>query len=99
MAQTHSGRFVLRIATDLHHDLTELARDRNVSLNQYIQNILASHVAGVATAEYCLNRAFDGSFAKVHDLAATYIQQIEEAYASTSRPTSNNHRKHTKVRE
>ena len=56
--QEYSGRFVLRIATDLHEALTHLADTRQVSLNLYVQNLVASHVAGVETATYAFEQAF-----------------------------------------
>jgi len=73
----YSGRFVLRIATDLHESLAELATDQGVSLNHYLQNLLSSHVGGVTTAEYAYHQAQASSLAKMEKYSAIYLQALE----------------------
>jgi len=40
----YSGQFHLRVGTSLHESLARLAESENISLNQYITNILARKV-------------------------------------------------------
>lgn len=45
MDKEYSGRFNVRVPKSLHKKLAELAKDDNVSLNQYIVFSLTSHIA------------------------------------------------------
>lgn len=43
--QEHSGRFLIRIPKGLHRKLAEQARREGVSLNQYVETVLATRSA------------------------------------------------------
>lgn len=44
---SYSGKFVARIPKSLHEKLAEKARDEGVSLNQYVEYLLAKGAGGV----------------------------------------------------
>ncbi|MCP3982484.1 MAG: toxin-antitoxin system HicB family antitoxin [bacterium] len=73
-----SGRFVLRIGADLHDALIDLAKDQGVSLNQYLQNLIARHLGGVETAEYAYQQAQARNLARMEKYSEIYLKAIEK---------------------
>lgn len=55
-----SGKFVVRIPTELHRKLVERARKQNISLNSYIVNLLSYN-----TPLEALERKFEECFGKL----------------------------------
>lgn len=77
--QEYSGRFVLRIASDLHESLARRAAERHVSLNQYVQNLLARHLGGVETGEYALMHALGAHRTAMAELFEDKVRQAARA--------------------
>ncbi len=51
---TYSGKFMTRIPISLHKRLVENAKKNNVSLNAYINSLLADRNSQIETLEKCL---------------------------------------------
>ena len=69
------GRISVRLPQSLHERLRELAKQENVSMNQFITLALAEKIAALSTEDYLLERAergnrtsFERAMAKVADV-------------------------------
>ncbi len=54
----------LRIPESLHERVRELAKQENISINQFISTALAEKISALLTAEYLEERALRGRRAK-----------------------------------
>jgi len=74
-----SGKFVIRIPTDLHRKLVERARNQNISLNQYIVYLLYYNIPLEV-----LERKFEECFGKLEPtlklIQFKYASEIEQGY-------------------
>lgn len=79
-----SGKFMVRLPRSLHRRLVELAQEEGVSLNQYINTILAS----AANAPFSL---WEPAQHRMHTQNAVLLQEKRTPYTTKAKSGANDH--------
>jgi len=74
-----SGKFVVRIPTELHRQLVERAHKQNISLNSYIVYLLAYNT-GIEILEHKVEECFNRLEPTLKWIQFKYASEIEQDY-------------------